>query len=101
MILFHLKKSSKFPYLHEIVFSHSSPIYSQELVPIYKDLGIKVPYECPFFKERDRYLDNEDHKERESLNRWSCDYCGKAFIGEIYLDAHFDNRHADTIYKVK
>lgn len=73
----------------------------QDLLPIYKELGLKVPYQCPFLKDRDRYIDNEDHKERDSVNKWSCGYCGKAFIGEIYLDAHFDNRHAGTVYNEK
>lgn len=71
----------------------------QELVPQYKAVGAKIPYVCPFFKDRDKYIAQEEHKERESLSRWACGYCGKAFIGEIYLDQHFSNRHANTIYK--
>ncbi|XP_060601339.1 uncharacterized protein LOC132754696 isoform X3 [Ruditapes philippinarum] len=70
----------------------------QELIPHYREVGAKVPYKCPFFKDRDKYIAQEEHKERESASRWSCGYCGKAFIGEIYLDSHFTNRHSGSIY---
>lgn len=71
----------------------------QELITQYKTVGAKIPYKCPFFKDRDKYVAQEEHKERESSSMWSCGYCGKSFIGEIYLDAHFENRHHNTIYK--
>lgn len=70
----------------------------QELVPHYRAVGAKIPYKCPFFKDRDKYIAQEEHKERDSASRWACGYCGKAFIGEIYLDQHFTNRHSDSIY---
>lgn len=62
---------------------------------------MKIPYKCPFFKDRDKYIAQEEHKERESASRWACGYCGKVFIGEIYLDQHFTNRHSDSIYNVR
>ncbi|XP_052800571.1 uncharacterized protein LOC128231592 [Mya arenaria] len=74
-------------------------IVQQDLLPHYKAVGTKIPYKCPFFKDRDKFLGNEEHKEKESASRWTCGYCGKAFIGEIYLDQHFDNRHQDNIFQ--
>lgn len=77
-----------------------SPLHFQDLVPHYQALKARIPYECPFFKDRDKYIVNEEHKEKESSSRWTCGYCGKSFIAEVYLDKHFTNRHSDTIYKV-
>lgn len=73
-------------------------VINRDLLPSYKAAGVKIPYKCPFFKDRDKYVVQEDHKEQESASRWSCGYCGKAFIGETYLDGHLANRHADSIY---
>ena len=72
----------------------------QDLIPHYQALKVKIPYLCPFYKDRDRYIANEERKDRESSSKWACGYCGKAFIGELYVDKHFTRRHAETIYKV-
>ncbi|KAH3888417.1 hypothetical protein DPMN_012452 [Dreissena polymorpha] len=74
-------------------------VIQKELLPHYRSLGVPVPNKCPFLKERDRYLANEEHKERESSSKWVCGYCGKAFIGEVYLDNHFNKRHPETVYQ--
>ncbi|KAL4224978.1 hypothetical protein ACF0H5_015673 [Mactra antiquata] len=70
----------------------------QDLIPHYRAVGAKIPYSCPFFKDKDRYVVQEEHKEREHSTRWTCGYCGKSFIGEIYLDGHLSRRHKESIY---
>lgn len=32
---------------------------------------------------------------------WKCRVCGKNFRSEIFIDRHFDSRHADIISKVE
>ncbi|XP_059167961.1 uncharacterized protein LOC131949988 [Physella acuta] len=54
---------------------------------------------CDFSLERDMYSIQEDHKVLEGANRWTCDFCGKAFVSEYFLDRHFENRHTDQIRK--
>lgn len=29
--------------------------------------------------------------------RWKCEFCGKVFKGELYLDSHLDRRHQDEL----
>ncbi|KAK3611861.1 hypothetical protein CHS0354_021280 [Potamilus streckersoni] len=70
-------------------------VVQQKLFPLYKMVRVEVPSTCPLLKERDKFVIQEDHKEMESITKWTCNFCGKAFIGEYYLDKHFDNRHAE------
>ena len=46
------------------------------------------------------YSVQEDHKVVETSVKYTCDFCGKAFLAEYYLDAHFERRHADRIQVV-
>ena len=46
------------------------------------------------------YYPHETHKTEEAYARWACEYCGKVFYAETYLDEHLQNRHADKIFKV-
>ncbi|XP_071819579.1 uncharacterized protein [Apostichopus japonicus] len=58
---------------------------------------MSIPFSCPLSPSRNVYGDNEKHKLWEDTSRWSCQYCGKAFFGQEYLDMHFENRHLETI----
>ncbi|GFO43360.1 C2h2-type Zinc finger [Plakobranchus ocellatus] len=33
----------------------------------------------------------------ESSSRWTCNFCGKSFVTEYFLDRHFENRHSDSM----
>jgi len=43
----------------------------------------------------------EGSKTQEYAAKWVCNFCGKAFFSEHYLDKHFDNRHSDKLVKVR
>ena len=60
-----------------------------------------MPASCPLAVERDIYADNEANKIQENLSRWVCQYCGKAFFEERFLDVHLDNKHKETFENVK
>ncbi|XP_046339698.1 uncharacterized protein LOC124120848 [Haliotis rufescens] len=68
-----------------------------KLWDIYKEIDSQMPDSCPFSLQRDIYYEQEHHKMMESYNKWKCDYCGKAFLAEPFIDRHFDRRHPDSI----
>lgn len=49
---------------------------------------------------RDMYYLQEENVLIDSNDKYRCEICGKAFIGQLYLDMHFDNRHSDYVSKV-
>ena len=63
-------------------------------------MNLAIPRSCPFYTERDIYYYQEAHKTEESYGKWYCDFCGKGFYAEGYLDLHLHNRHADQLYLV-
>ncbi|XP_077983392.1 uncharacterized protein LOC144438224 [Glandiceps talaboti] len=63
----------------------------------YIDENTSLPESCAFKPSRDLYLVSEQHKRQDSATKWSCEFCGKAFMTEHTLDAHFDNRHSDKV----
>ena len=67
---------------------------------MYKKKNVNIPPSCPFTEERDMYHPHEIHKTEEAYARWACEYCGKIFYAEMYLDKHLENRHADQILTV-
>lgn len=54
---------------------------------------------CPLHLDRDLYRFQEGNKTQDYPSRWVCNFCGKAFLSEHYLDMHFDNRHSDELVK--
>ncbi|KAK2188962.1 hypothetical protein NP493_119g08005 [Ridgeia piscesae] len=58
-----------------------------------------MPQECPLSFTTDVYALQEQQKLEESSSKWVCQFCGKAFYEEHFLDMHFENRHADYIRK--
>lgn len=72
-------------------------ILQQKVYPLFSAAKLEVPDGCPFNKERDMYAVQEEHKYMETMSKWQCDFCGKAFVSEYYLDQHFTNRHSDYI----
>ncbi|XP_064611341.1 uncharacterized protein LOC135475395 isoform X2 [Liolophura sinensis] len=47
--------------------------------------------------DRDMYLVHENNKAMESVSRWVCQFCGKGFTAEHFLDRHFQNRHPEHV----
>ncbi|XP_013381398.1 uncharacterized protein LOC106152392 [Lingula anatina] len=77
-------------------------IFQKQILPFYEDLSpdgqvLEVPRGCPFNQLRDIYGEQERHKTFEYPSRWVCEYCGKAFSSEYFLDLHFDNRHKEGV----
>ena len=50
---------------------------------------------CPFDIQRDMYSVHEQSKVMEHPSKFTCDFCGKSFISEYYLDTHFEKRHRE------
>ena len=69
----------------------------KEIMPLYQKYGASVPTKCDFNSNRDMYLEQELHKFEEGSSKWVCQYCGKAFYDQRYLDNHFINRHSEFI----
>ena len=51
-------------------------------------------------KERDMYAIQEDQKYLDPPSKWYCNFCGKGFLTEHYLDQHFTNRHNEYVRQV-
>ncbi|XP_060607852.1 uncharacterized protein LOC132759989 [Ruditapes philippinarum] len=68
------------------------------LKPVYKTHNVEMPRSCPFHGERDIYHKHESHKTEEGYGKWACDYCGKMFYAEMYLDKHLSYKHSDHMY---
>ena len=56
---------------------------------------------CPLHASRDLYRIQEGNKTQEYAAKWVCNFCGKGFYSEHYLDKHFDNKHSDKLVKVR
>ncbi|XP_022087598.1 uncharacterized protein LOC110977620 [Acanthaster planci] len=72
-------------------------ILEREVYPLLNSGGGALPPSCLLLPARDMYLGQEQRKIMENANRWYCNYCGKAFTSETYLDLHFGNRHSDAV----
>ncbi|KAL5007342.1 hypothetical protein ScPMuIL_016148 [Solemya velum] len=70
-----------------------------KLYPLYAAVDSSMPQSCPLFLERDMYGAQESNKIMETINKWMCDYCGKSFLHEYFLDLHFQNRHSEYVRK--
>lgn len=54
---------------------------------------------CPLHSASDLYRIQEGNKTQEYPAKWVCNFCGKAFFSEYYIDKHFDNKHSDKLVK--
>ena len=82
---------------YPLVFFPPPPPRRQKMFPIFNELGLRLNPSCLYSLERDIYAIQENHKVEETGSRWTCNFCGKSFITEFYLDRHFENRHPDSI----
>eukprot|EP00238_Polyblepharides_amylifera_P001502 CAMPEP_0196572184 /NCGR_PEP_ID=MMETSP1081-20130531/2267_1 /TAXON_ID=36882 /ORGANISM="Pyramimonas amylifera, Strain CCMP720" /LENGTH=177 /DNA_ID=CAMNT_0041889401 /DNA_START=305 /DNA_END=838 /DNA_ORIENTATION=+ len=55
--------------------------------------------QCALHKHKDMFREHEEHKYELRRSQWKCNYCGKIFRTEAFLDTHFENRHSDHIPK--
>lgn len=72
-------------------------VVREKILPAFKTVGASLSPKCKFSVIRNIYSIQEDHKVFESASRWTCDFCGKAFVSEFFLDQHFENKHGDHI----
>ncbi len=72
----------------------------QALLPIYYRYAMPIPESCKFSPVRDMYYHQENNKTKLDTNKWKCEYCGKIFLEEKYLDAHFSRKHNATLNTV-
>lgn len=68
---------------------------------VYRRIKIKpdeLPDDCQLNPNFDRYYDQElNKKHRRSKGEFQCNYCGKRFVNEFYIDRHMDNKHRDKL----
>ncbi|KAK6185514.1 hypothetical protein SNE40_007730 [Patella caerulea] len=72
-------------------------VINSKMVLPFELLDAELPISCPLHPHRDMYRIQEDNKIMESMSKWTCNYCGKAFVAEDFVDKHFDNRHMNEI----
>lgn len=73
----------------------------QHFYSVFQAKNQELHDKCPLHESRDLYLIQEGNKTQEYAAKWVCDFCGKAFYSEHYLDKHFDNKHTDKLVKVR
>lgn len=68
---------------------------------VYKRMKIEpeeLPDDCHLNPNFDKYFDQESNKiKKKSRGEFLCNYCGKRFVNEFYIDRHMDNKHADRL----
>ncbi|ESO82860.1 hypothetical protein LOTGIDRAFT_229846 [Lottia gigantea] len=72
-------------------------VINTKIVKEFDKLDVELPVTCPLHPHHDIYRIQESHKYMETISKWTCLYCGKAFVAEDYLDRHFINRHSTEI----
>ena len=74
---------------------------SQHFYSVFQAKNQEPHDKCPLHASRDLYLIQEGNKTQEYAAKWVCNFCGKAFYAEHYIDKHFDNKHTDKLVKVR
>ena len=74
-------------------------VITVQLYPVYETEGVAMPTTCDFHGNRDMYLQQETNKLEEGSSKWTCQFCGKAFYEQRFLDHHFDNKHLVYVKK--
>ena len=79
---------------------HQLP-FSQHFYSVFESKNQEPHSKCPLHLSYDLYRIQEGNKTQEYAAKWVCNFCGKAFFSEHYLDLHFDNKHSDKLVKVR
>ncbi|EDO41965.1 predicted protein, partial [Nematostella vectensis] len=69
----------------------------EHFFPAYDQHKVDVPLSCLLHETHDVFIRHEINKEEEHVSRWTCNFCGKAFYSEHYIDMHMQNRHKDFL----
>ncbi|KAL6763069.1 hypothetical protein V8C86DRAFT_466500 [Haematococcus lacustris] len=69
---------------------------------VFPQLGNKVkqlPAGCPLLPsvDVDVLLAHEQHKARKNAKHMKCQYCGKVFKSELFIDRHMQRKHVDQV----
>ncbi|KAJ9505465.1 hypothetical protein QJQ45_024798, partial [Haematococcus lacustris] len=69
---------------------------------VFPQLGNKVkqlPAGCPLLPsvDVDVLLAHEQHKARKNAKHMKCQYCGKMFKSELFIDRHMQRKHVDQV----
>ena len=72
-------------------------VLRRDFFPIVEAHGVQLSRRCPFHAASDMLLAHEAHKRKERASRWHCEYCGKVFRTEHYLDRHLNAHHNDQL----
>ncbi|KAK6982842.1 zinc finger C2H2-type domain-containing protein [Biomphalaria glabrata] len=72
-------------------------VVRERVFPVFEAHKMSLTSNCLFSLDRDMYSLQENHKVLDPPSRWTCNFCGKAFVSEYFLDRHFENRHMDQI----
>ncbi|KAK3726764.1 hypothetical protein QZH41_010421, partial [Actinostola sp. cb2023] len=70
-----------------------------DFFPIFEQHNSDPNKNCPLHESHDVFIQQEMNKIEEYQSRWKCNYCGKLFYGEHFLDKHLDSRHQDHLVK--
>ncbi|XP_048730723.1 uncharacterized protein LOC125647907 isoform X2 [Ostrea edulis] len=72
-------------------------LLKEVMYPLFHQVKASFPDTCLISPERDKYLLQEENKFSEGISKWYCNYCGKGFYSEDFLDQHFDNKHPEFV----
>ena len=56
-------------------------------------LAMSLPPNCPFHPEYNIFRTQERHKISLKHGEWECEFCGKKFKSQKYIDRHMHNKH--------
>ncbi|CAD7698611.1 unnamed protein product [Ostreobium quekettii] len=76
---------------------HAREIIRQFLLPELHAREYHFPSRCRLEESRDMYAWQESQKTLGVRGTWKCNFCGKVFRNEHYVDGHLDRRHADQV----
>lgn len=69
----------------------------KELLPLYQENDIAVSSQCRWHLNNDIYRIYEEHNHEDGPSKWVCQFCGKGFYEERFLNQHFRNRHPNHL----
>lgn len=70
-------------------------IMSSIIAPRVELTGYQLPSDCPLDAARDMFGVQESNKHVVRKGVWRCGFDDKVFRGELFIDKHMDNKHAE------
>jgi hypothetical protein len=59
--------------------------------------GVALPEACPLHPSRAYFAKQDESRVKQGSKQWRCGACRKRFRSELYLEQHFDRRHASLV----